>query len=311
MTLPDLDLRHLRALIAVAEEGSFIGAADALRLSQAAVSQQIAGLERVVGQRVFDRPGGPRPVTLTPAGRLLLESARRIMALLDAAATDLNDLASGTRGRLSIGTYQSVSVQLLPDVVRQMRQVAPDLLISLIEHDRNEELVDELLAGSIDVTFLAGPYEHDDLNLSLLGTDPFVLLLPADSELARAHPSRRFPTEALAEIPLVGEHEPQYGAGTINAGLRALGLRPRYAFRSYDNGAQQGMVRAGVGPAIMPLLATDPSDPGIVIKTLQPPLEPRTIMLATRKGATRTPATDTFMQIAKRECRARLARARA
>ncbi len=311
MSLPDLDLRHLRALIAVAEEGTFIGAADALRLSQAAVSQQIAGLERAVGQRVFDRPGGPRPVTLTPAGRLLLQYAHRIMDLLATAATDLNDLASGTRGRLSIGTYQSVSVQLLPDVVRQVRQAAPDLLISLIEHDRNEELVDELLAGSIDVTFLAGPYDHDGLDLSLLGTDPFVLLLPAEGELARAHPGRRFPTEALAEIPLVGEHEPQYGAGTINAGLRGLGLRPRYAFRSYDNGAQQGMVRAGVGPAIMPLLATDPSDPGIVIKTLQPPLEPRTIMLATRKGATRTPATDTFMQIAKRECRARLARARA
>lgn len=311
MISPDIDLRHLRALIAVAEEGSFIGAADALHLSQAAVSQQIAGLERVIGQRVFDRPGGPRPVTMTPAGRLLLTTAERIMELLESAATELSDLASGTRGRLSIGTYQSVSVQLLPDVVSQMRQVAPDLLISLIEYDRNEELVDELLAGSIDVTFLAGPYDHEDLDLSVLGTDPFVLLLPADGELARTHPGRRFPTEALAEIPLVGEHEPQYGAGTINAGLRALGLRPRYAFRSYDNGAQQGMVRAGVGPAIMPLLATDPSDPGIVVKTLHPPLEPRTIMLATRRGATRSPATEAFMRIAKRECRARLARARA
>lgn len=310
MAFTDLEIRHLRALLAVAEEGSFIGAADALRLSQAAISQQIGGLERAVGQRLFDRPGGPRPVTLTPAGRALLARAKEIMDVLEAAEDELDDLASGTAGRLSIGTYQSVSVQLLPAVVREVSQEAPDLSIGLVEHDRNEELVDELLAGTIDVTFLAGPYAHDDLDLVLLGTDPFVLLLPADGDLAREHPGRRFPTEALSGVPLVGEHEPQYGAGTINAGLRAMGLRPRYAFRSYDNGAQQGMVRAGVGPAIMPLLATDPSDPGIVIKTLHPALEPRTIMLATRKGATRSPATERFMAIAKRECRERLARAR-
>ena len=82
MPFTDLDLRHLRALIAVADEGSFIGAADALRLSQAAISQQIAGLERAIGQRVFDRPGGPKPVVLTPAGRMLLTSATAIMGLL-------------------------------------------------------------------------------------------------------------------------------------------------------------------------------------------------------------------------------------
>jgi len=310
MPFSDVDLRHLRALIAVAEEGSFIGAADALRLSQAAISQQIAGLERAVGLRVFDRPGGPKPVTLTPAGRVLLTSATAVMALLESTQADLQELVTGTGGRLSIGTYQSVSVQLLPDVVSELRSVAPELTIGLIEHDRNDELVAELLSGAIDVTFLAGPYTHEALDLIPLGTDPFVLLLPASSELARTHPGRRFPTAALAGIPLVGEHEPQYGAGTINAGLRALGLRPRYAFRSYDNGAQQGMVRAGVGPAIMPLLATDPTDPGIVIKTLDPPLEPRTIMLATRRASTRAPATETFIRIAKRACRARLARSR-
>ncbi len=117
MSFADLDLRHLRALMAVAEEGSFIDAAYRLGVSQAAVSQQIAGLERAVGQRAFDRPGGPRPVTLTPAGRALLAHAEQVMATLEAAERELGDLASGTGGRLTIGTYQSVSVQLLPDVV--------------------------------------------------------------------------------------------------------------------------------------------------------------------------------------------------
>lgn len=310
MSFADLDLRHLRALMAVAEEGSFIDAAYRLGVSQAAVSQQIAGLERAVGQRAFDRPGGPRPVTLTPAGRALLAHAEQVMATLEAAELELGDLASGTGGRLTIGTYQSVSVQLLPDVVSRFLADAPDVSVGLIEHARNEDLVDELLSGNLDITFLAGPYENSDLDLTVLGTDPFVLLLQADGDLARAHPGRRFPTEELSDLPMVGEPDPQYGAQSMEAGLRALGLRPRYAFRSYDNGAQQGMVRAGVGPAIMPLLATDPADPGIVVKTLHPPLEPRTIMLATPKGGTRAPATDAFMRIAQLQCRERLALAR-
>mgnify|MGYP000998080464 CR=1 FL=1 len=85
MSFDDVELRHLRALRAVAEEGSFIGAADILGFSQAAISQQIAGLERAVGQAVFDRPGGPRPVTLTPAGRILLRYAEDINSQIEAA----------------------------------------------------------------------------------------------------------------------------------------------------------------------------------------------------------------------------------
>ena len=83
MTFDDVEFRHLRALRAVAEEGSFVGAADILGFSQAAISQQIAGLEKAVGVALFDRPGGPRPVTLTPAGRVLLRHADAVVELLD------------------------------------------------------------------------------------------------------------------------------------------------------------------------------------------------------------------------------------
>ena len=85
MTFDDVEFRHLRALRAVAEEGSFVGAADILGFSQAAISQQIAGLEKAVGVALFDRPGGPRPVTLTPAGRVLLRHADAVVDRLSAA----------------------------------------------------------------------------------------------------------------------------------------------------------------------------------------------------------------------------------
>ncbi len=305
MGIEDVEIRHLTTLRTIADEGSFIGAADALGYSQAAISQQVARLERAVGQQLFDRPGGPRPVTLTPAGRLLLGHATAIQARLALAEREMSDLLSGTAGRLRCGTFQSVSVQLLPELVREMRAAAPNLDIHLVEQDLNDSLVDLLIAGEIDVTFLEGPYNDSRLELIELGADPFVVLLPRESDLTRLAKGKTFPTRLLAQAPMVGEHDCSTQT-RIDVGLRDAGITPRYVFRASDNGAIQGMVRAGLGPAVMPLLAVDTNDPGIVVKALDPPIEPRMILIALRKGATLLPAAEQFVRIAKHECRKRL-----
>src|SRR5919107_4194884 len=97
-----IELRHLLALEAVAREGSFGKAATSLGYTQSAVSQQIAMLERIVGQRLVERPGGPRPVSLTEAGRLLLKHADAIAARLQAAQADLAAYSEGAAGALRI-----------------------------------------------------------------------------------------------------------------------------------------------------------------------------------------------------------------
>ncbi|MDX6508743.1 MAG: hypothetical protein QOG81_495, partial [Gaiellaceae bacterium] len=84
-----VELRHLAALEAVSREGSFGRAATALGYTQSAVSQQIATLERIVGEKLIERPGGPKPVSLTEAGRLLLRHAEAIVARIAAAQADL------------------------------------------------------------------------------------------------------------------------------------------------------------------------------------------------------------------------------
>src|SRR5881392_2026446 len=109
-----LELRHLAALEAIGRTRSFGAAARELGYTQSAVSQQIARLERSVGQRLVDRPGGPRPVDLTDAGRLLLRHADAIVAQLDAAQADMAAFAEGEAGPLRVGIYQSVGVHLLP-----------------------------------------------------------------------------------------------------------------------------------------------------------------------------------------------------
>jgi len=302
-----LELRHLIALRAVSEEGSFLGAADALGLSQAAISQQIAGLERVIGQPVFDRPGGPRPARLTAAGRILLRHADGVMAQLVRAEQDLDDLASS--GQVTIGTFQSVSVQLLPEIVSALRAKAPGVRINAYEADENEELIERLLEGEADVAFLAGPVQDTRLDLVNLGSDPFVVLVAASDPLARQARARSFPARALAGVPLIGQHGREQQRH-IDRGLRSAGLTPRYVFVTRDNGAVQAMVRAGLGAAILPHLAVDSADAEVIVRPLDPPIPARTLLIAVPRGSTPSPAAAQLIALAQRIGRNRLSRAR-
>ncbi len=130
--LGDLELRHLAALDAVATEGTFGRAAVRLGYTQSAVSQQIAALERLVGGSLFDRPGGPRPVELTPLGKLVLGHARDIIARVDATGDAVDRFLAGDVGRIDIGTFQSVSNVLLPAIVQRLRGDFPKVDIRLV-----------------------------------------------------------------------------------------------------------------------------------------------------------------------------------
>src|SRR5712691_6745090 len=128
-----VELRHFLALDAVAREGSFGKAASALGYTQSAVSQQIAMLERQVGQKLVDRPGGPKPVSLTEAGKLLLTHAEAIAARVAAAQADLTALSDGQAGTLRVGVFQSVGQRILPELMRRYLQAWPKVEVKLTE----------------------------------------------------------------------------------------------------------------------------------------------------------------------------------
>ena len=299
----ELEVRHLVALRAVAEEGSFAGAADALGYSQAAISQQVAGLERAVGATMFDRPGGPRPATLTPAGRVVLRHAERILERIDSIGNDLRHLESGTGGRVVCGTFQSVTVSLIPDLVSAMRRELPDVALQLYEGDYNEDLLDLLVAGDIDVTFIASPVDDDRVDLISLGHDPYVALLPADRGAGRGPLAVR----ELHGVAMIGQKESIYQSH-IDEGLRRLGVTPQYVFRTDDNGGVQAMVRAGLGVAVMPRLAVDRHDPGVVVRGITPAITPRTLYLALRREGSRLPAAVRLVALARRTSKGHLDR---
>src|SRR3954468_1381745 len=159
-----LELRHLVALKAIADEGTFGRAARRLGYTQSAISQQIAMLERIVGQKLIERPGAPRPVSLTEAGELLLRHADAITARLQAAQADLAALDAGESGPLRIGTYQSVGARVLPQLLRDFSQQWPDVDVTLIESADDRELLLLVERGELDLSFVVlplepGPYE--------------------------------------------------------------------------------------------------------------------------------------------------------
>lgn len=299
-SLRDAELRHLAALVAVAEEGSFGRAAARLGYTQSAISQQVAALERIAGTSLFDRPKGPRPVTLTPAGALLREHAEAILGRLSAAEADLARLLAGEGGRLAVGTFQSVSVHVLPEVVARLRAEAPSVEVSFVEADSNDLLLERLLDGTLDLSFYVGPCDDPRAVYTELCRDPFVALFRRTGAPGEEEPLR---CADLVGVPMVGQPETSC-QHLIDRGLRARGVEPEIVFRSSDNGAVQAMVRAGMGPAVMPFLAVDPDDPEVVVRELDPPLEPRSIGIVTRRDRTLAPVGDRFVTLARDVCAA-------
>ena len=288
--LRDLELRHLVALDAVATEGTFAKAALRLGYTQSAVSQQIAALERLVG-KLFDSPGGPRPVELTPLGKVMLGHARDILTRVDAANDAVERFSAGEAGRVDVGTFQSVSNVLLPAIVKQLRAEQPGLDIRLFEAEDDLTLDTKVREGELDVAFIVGPRDGD-IETAVLLDDHYVLVTPA-GEL----PPGPYHTPDLDARPFVG-----YPGGScqynIEAGLRDAGAVPTFVFRTMDNGAVTAMVRAGMGWAVMPLLALDLDDPSIDLHPLDPPVPPRQVCAAWRRDRTLSPVATRLVEIA-------------
>lgn len=307
MTFRDLELRHLHALRAVANEGTFARAGQLLGFTQSAISQQISGLERAIGSPVFDRLGGARGAQLTPIGHLLLEHAHRILGSVETAEHALQSFQSGIDGSLVIGTFQSMSVRVLPAVLGRLRQEWPGLEIRLFESDEQSILTEQLRAGELDLTFAVYPLLGDDLAFEDLCEDAFVVLCPLE-ERGRPTPVRSAGSprpvvqcHELSGVPLIGQPDDSCQI-LVAEGLTDQGVVPNFVFRSSDNGAVQAMVRAGMGRAVMPYLAIEPLDPEVIIADLSPPLAPRVLGLATRSGATQSPAALRFSEIAREVC---------
>lgn len=292
MNIHDLDLRHLLTFREVATHRSFGRAADSLGYTQSAVSQQIARLEAVIGHSLFHRPGGPKPVELTPAAEVLLPRVEEIVGGMRRIEDDLERLGDGMMGRIGVGTFQSVSVRLLPAVIGALGAERPDLEVDFLESSTRRVLESALAERKLDLTFWVRQ-DHDWAGFETieLFEDQFVVIAPA----ATARDS--YSLLDIAEAPLIGQPVNDICQIRIDSSLQSFGLEPNYVFRSNDNAAVQAMVRAGNGIAVVPALAVDTSDPEVVVRPISPAMPPRVVVLVTRQGENR-PVVQRFIEIA-------------
>jgi molybdate transport repressor ModE-like protein len=293
-----VELRHLAALEAIAEHGSFGRAATALGYTQSAVSQQIATLERLVGPRLVERPGGPRPVELTEAGRLLLRHAEAIVARLQAARADMEALQSGEAGTLRVGAFQSAGARILPELLRRYTQAWPKVQIRL-EEAEDESLLAQIEHGGLDLAFVMLPVPGAAIETVELVRDPYVLVTQADSPLARSTTPPTF--REIGAMPLVG-YRTCLGGQQVEERLRAAGIEPRMAFRSDDNATLQAMVATGMGIALVPRLTVNEADSRVAVIDLGERVPPRLIGLAWHRDRYRSPAAQAFVEAAIELC---------
>lgn len=243
----DVELRHLATMAAIAEEGTFGRAAARLGYTQSSVSQHIAALETAVGGAVFDRPGGPRPVRITPLGEVVLVHGRDLLTKAEALADAVDRFRAGN-GRVDIGTFQSVSNLILPAVIHRLLDEHPGCDIRL-----SEVTWEDPQLGDLDLLFFDGRIEGDVEHVKLL--DEHYLLVAR----AGAFPDGPVRVKLLDEAPMVA-WPPTYHQRWLERTLAGAGAQPRIVFRTAGHETILSMVRAGIGSAVLPWLALHASD---------------------------------------------------
>jgi len=276
-----VELRHLRYFVAVAEELSFTRAALRLRTAQPSLSQQIRQLERAVGVKLLDR--SRHHVALTNAGRIFLRQAKDILDRVEYAQRLAKQAAGGQAGDLSVGTFPSADVRILPALRPLVAEHLPDL--RLIFHSKYAvEPLAGLRSGTLDVAFMRGPTDAEDLEVVELLREEIVLVLPSHHALARR---RKVPVKILDDLPCITmERSLSPALHDATAALYREASIRMHAVSSADNvlGHLQ-LVQEGLGFALLPDSMTSLLPAGVTFRPLDyDPVPTVSIVVAWKSG---------------------------
>jgi DNA-binding transcriptional LysR family regulator len=294
-----LNVARLRVLQEVVARGSFSAAADALSYTQSAVSQAIATLEAEAGATLLVRDRrGVRP---TAAGAALAAHADAILARLRVAEDELHALLGLHAGRLRMASFPTAGATLMPLAIARFRAAHPGVELSLAE-DEPELVAPRLRDGELDLALLfefpdgdGGTAFGNGLERTELLVDPLHAVLPAGHRLAR---KRELRLEHLRDEAWVQTSAQSPCARHVVRCCHAAGFEPQVSFESDDYLTVQGLVAAGVGVALVPLLALGAgAREGTVVRALAPPEPVRHVIAATAAGPSAAPAAVAMIAI--------------
>lgn len=295
-----MELRHLRAFVAVAEEQHFGRAAARLQISQPPLSQSIRTLERELGARLLDRT--TRRLSLRPAGEAFLPRAREAIAAAAAAADDARAAATGQLGRLRVGFTGSMTYALLPALAKALRAQLPRVALDLHGELLTPDQVERLIDGRLDVGFLRPPLDHAELETEAMGAESLIVVLPRGHHLAgRA----AVPVAALENEPFITypSHFRSVVHDAVSATCTANGFRPTVAFEVGETATLVSFVAAGMGVALVPASAQFMTVTGAVYRPLLGASESVEIAMTWRRHAV-TPALEAALEVIRAELKA-------
>lgn len=294
MANPDLKLKDLRYLVAVADHRHFGRAAARCFVSQPTLSTQVKKLEAQLGVQLIERQ--PNNLTLTEAGEQVVARARQILE----ASHELTTFAQGHRdplaGRLRVALLPTIGPYLLPRVAQTMRKSLPRLELRLYEY-QTEPMLQKLQAGDIDLGILALPVPSDGLETRELYAEPFTVALPQQHRLAR-HAALRI-EELRGETLLLLEDGHCLRDQALEVCSR-VGVNEKQDFRGTSLETLRQMVAAGAGITLLPELASRGaygSARGVVVRPFAKPVPVRHVGGVWRRTSARTPAIEAVCKL--------------
>lgn len=286
-----MNFSQLESLVALADTGSFTEAAEAVSLTQSAVSHALAALENELGVTLIDR-SRKGMTALTSAGQKIIPHARALLAQAEAIAQEARSAQGLAMGRLRLGSIGSmINPALLAGVLTAFQQQYPDIEVVLFDGSMNE--VGEWIEnGVIDVSFALYPSKY--LDTTLLAMDELCAVLP----LGHRFQKRRAlsPSDLLEEGFIMAKNECTARFMEI-AGLHRDGRTPTIRYQATDSGTILAMVREGLGVTLLPRTVLPKKLEGMVALPLDP-VQQLQIGLALPLGDAATPAAKLFVQTA-------------
>ncbi|QBC31129.1 LysR family transcriptional regulator [Pandoraea sp. XY-2] len=286
----DLNLRDIRAFIAVAQTGSFTRAASRLHLSQPALTVQIRRLEETVGVRLFDR--NSRNVALTPTGRELLPLLQKSLHDMEHVLIDARALGDGSSGTVRIACLPTFAASVLPELIQQVKAAVPragfhvrDAVAGVVETlVRHEE---------VDIGLTGGELSDAEVDVLYAGADQLVAVLPAGHALGRR---KRVSLTDLASVPLVLTAPGTSVRAVVDGAFASGGCTPEIACEPTYMMTAVAMVRAGLGVTILPASAREVrAEPELRVRPIDHDAFVRPIALIKKRGRTLPPVTQTFV----------------
>lgn len=295
-----MELRHLRYVIAVAEEGHITRAAERLGMQQPPLSQRIKAIERELDVQLFRRKA--RGVELTDAGQAFLDNARAVLAQFDRAFEATRRTARGEEGQICVGIAPTSPFHpFVPRVIRVFREAYPAVSLRL-EERLGLELLDLLRNEQIDAAFIRTPAANrDGVVIDRLLEEPMLIALPSQHPLARGRGDSGLQLKQLAGEAFIFYRPLGTGLNEImTMACRAAGFSPRIGQEAPRVTSALSLVAVGLGVSLVPASLRHVTMNGVVYRNLAGSVRPKASLdLASRRGDP-SPVVRHFVSLVRR-----------